>query len=182
MDNNIVQTVYDTLAEATKEINPVIAQREDLEGKIRSNRYSSQALRDEIYPQRDALKRKIEGACSAAISKAKALVQQYRQDAAELDNLDPADITDDIKLFQSGIVLLPRDIQAILKRNANNRTMTQIALRYAQEHDIDMKGTFYIGGEAERQNADNLDTLIHYYEKWIDKGNGLEMLDKFFRG
>jgi len=180
MDKNIVQTVYSTLEEATKDLTPTRDELEALEGEIRSGRYSSHVMQHEIYPKRDALKSTLQGKRDAAISKAHALVAQYRQDAAELDNLDPADLTDDIKLFQSGIVLLSRDIEAVLKRNAGNRTMTQIALRYAKEHDIDMKGTFYIGGEAERQNADNLDTLIRYYERWIDKENALQMLDAFF--
>ena len=180
MDNNIVQTVFDTLEARTDEISKDVAERDKLEEKIKSGRYSPQALKDDIYPKRDALRRKVQDDSAAAIDAAKKLVAQYRADAAELDTLDPADITDDIKLLQSGITLLPRDIQAILKRNASNRTMTQIVLRYAKEHNIDTGGTCYIGGQREKENADSLDGIIGYYAKWIDKPNGKEMLRKFF--
>lgn len=64
-------------------------------------------MKDDIYPKRDALRRKIETASEGAIQEARNLVAQYRADAAELNNLDPAELTDDVKLLQSGITLLP---------------------------------------------------------------------------
>lgn len=182
MDNNIVQTVYSTLETRTDEISKDIAERDKLEEKIKSGRYSPQALKDDIYPKRDALRRKIQDASAGAIQEAKNLVEQYRQDAAKLNNLNPAELTDDVKLLQSGITLLPRDIQGILERNKGNRTMTQIVLRYAKEHDIDTGGTFYIGGQQEEQTARGLDTILLYYKNWIDKPNAKEMLTKFFQG
>ena len=62
MDNNIVQTVYSTLETRTDEISKVIAERDALEEKIKSGRYSPQTLKDEIYPKRDALKSKVKTA------------------------------------------------------------------------------------------------------------------------
>ena len=56
MDNNIVQTVFDTLEARTDEISKDIAERDKLEEKIKSGRYSPQALKDDIYPKRDAQK------------------------------------------------------------------------------------------------------------------------------
>ena len=182
MDNNIVQTVYDTLEARTDEISKTIAERDKLEEKAKSGRYTPQALQSDIYPKRDALRNQARNQAEAAIQEAKNLVSQYRADAAELNNLDPAELTDDVKLLQSGITLLPRDIQGILKRNAGNRTMTQIVLRYAKEHNIDTGGTYYIGGQPEEETARGLDTIISYYAKWIDKPNAKDMLTKFFQG
>ena len=173
MDNNIVETVYNTLDSHTEEIGKVIAERDALEEKIKSNRYTPQVLKEEIYPRRDELKSKVRTMCDAALKEAQSHIDQYKADAAEMNNLDPAALTDDVKLLQSGITLLPRDIQGMIKRNEGNRTMLQIILRYAKEHNIDMKGTFYVGGEAEKQNANNLDTLIYYYSRWIDKEKAL---------
>ena len=178
--DNIVQNVYDALKADTEDITRIVVRRDELEDAIKSGKYTPQALRDEIYPERDNLRGQVAGKREAAINKAKALVQQYRQEAANLDNLDPAELTDDVKLLQSGVALLPRDIHGILERNKGNRTMTQIVLRYAQEHNIDVGGLTYIGGQQEKQTADNLDTLIDYYGRWIDKRNAVEMLDKFF--
>ena len=43
MDNNIVQTVYDTLEARTDEISKTIAERDKLEEKAKSGRYTPQA-------------------------------------------------------------------------------------------------------------------------------------------
>lgn len=180
MDNNIVQTVYDALEASTDEISKTIAERDRLEEEIRQNRYSSQALKTEIYPKRDELRRNVRNACESAIQEARNLVANYRKDAADLENLDPAQLTDDIKLLSPGIVLLPRDIQGMIERNRDNKTMLQIILRYCKENDIDTGGTYYIGGQQEEETARGLDTIISYYAKWIDKPNARDMLNKFF--
>lgn len=180
MDNNIVQTIFDTLEADTTELDKVKTEYAALEAKIKEGRYSDQALQKEIYPKRDALRRQIADDSARAIDKAKGLVNQYRQDAERLNDLDPSAITDDIKLLTAGVPLLDRDIRAILDRNKGNRTMTQLALRYAKEHGIDMKGTYYVGGHAELETAKNLDTILSYYTKWIDKDKAHVMLRKFF--
>lgn len=180
MDNNIVQSVFDSLEADTNEINKTRTEYAALEAKIKEGRYSNQTLQKEIYPKRDALKRKIADDSARAIEKAKGLVAQYREDAERLNDLDPSAITDDIKLLTAGVPLLPRDINAILTRNKDNRTMTQLALRYAKEHNIDMKGTYYIGGQQEKETANNLDGIVDYYARWIDKENNLDMLNRFF--
>ena len=180
MTQNIVKDVYTTLQKRAEEIGKAVAERDKLEEKIKSGRYSSQTLNTEIYPKRDALQREIRNSTDNAIKEAKALIEQYRKDADALNDLNPAELTDDIKLLQAGIPLLPRDIQAILKRNSSNRTMTQLALRYAEEHKIDTHGTFYIGGQQEKETADTLDGLLFYVEKYLDKPDAKEMINKFF--
>ena len=180
MDKNIVETIYNTLEARTDEISKVVAERDAMEEKINSGRYSPQVLKDEMYPKRDELRRRVRSLCEGSLQEARNLVEQYRQDAAELNNLNPADLTDDVKLLQSGITLLPRDIQGMLQRNKGNRTMSQIILRYAKEHDIDTGGTYYVGGQEEKETADGLDAIIHYYKNWIDKPNAIKMLNTFF--
>ncbi len=105
MDNNIVQTIFNTLEARTDEIGKDIAERDQLEERIQSGRYSPQALKDDIYPKREKLRRKIDNAAEAAIQEARSLISQYRADVAELNNLYPAELTDDIKLLQAGITL-----------------------------------------------------------------------------
>lgn len=180
MDTNIVKTVYNLMQERAEEIGKAVAERDKLEEKIKSGRYSSQTLNAEIYPKLDALRQEIRSSSDNAIREAKNLIEQYRQDADALNDLDPAQLTDDIKLLQAGIPLLPRDIQAILKRNSSNRTMTQLALRYAEEHKIDTHGTFYIGGQQEKETANNLETLLTYCAKYLDQPDAGKMIDKFF--
>ena len=177
--DNIVKGVYDLLGEKTGEIGKVIAEVNTVEEKIKSDRYTPQVVSGELYPERDRLKRKVRSMSDAALRDAKNLVEQYRQDVEKSNSLNPDDLTDDVKLLQSGIVLNASDIKWMIERNQGNRTMLQIILRYAAEHGIDT-GTIYSGGEDEMQTADNLDSIIHYYSRWIDTPNARAMLDKFF--
>lgn len=180
MDYNINKTVYYYLKEANKEIAKLRKTYNENEEKIKSNRYTPQFKKEGLIPKREELRRKLQLACEDSIRDAKNLVAQYRKDAAELDNLNPADITDDIKLLSPGIKLLPRDIQGMLKRNEDNRTMVQIIMRYAKENNLDVGYNVYLGGEAERLTADALDTIINSYSRWIDTDNADSMLEKFF--
>lgn len=180
MENNIVRDVYESLKSSTKEIGKVVLERDRLEEKIKSGRYTREALQSEIYPELDRLKARVRDGVTDALAAARGLVKQYEADIETLNDLDPAEITDDIKLLQAGVPLLPNDIKAILRRNSTNRTMTQLALRYAAEHGINTGGVFYIGGQQEAETAKNLYNLIDIYAKYIDKPDGVEMLNKFF--
>lgn len=177
---NIVDTVYNTLDSHTEEIGKVIAERDALEEKIKSNRYTPQVLKEEVYPKRDELKRKIETMCDTAFSEARGYIAQYRADTADSNRLDPSQLTDDVKLLQPGIKLNAADIQGMIKRNEGNRTMLQIILRYAEGNGIDTGGTRYVGGQEEEQNARNLEGILYYYKNWIDKPNAKDMLNRFF--
>ena len=112
MDTNIFQTVYQSLEKSTNTISRSIAERERLENRIKSGRYSQQAIQHELVPQLDALKKQIAADSEKAIQSAKDLVAQYRADVEKLNCLNPAELNDDIKLLQAGIPLLPRDINA----------------------------------------------------------------------
>lgn len=180
MDNNIVTTVYTVLKDGTTKIGKSAAELDELETKIKSGRYSAQALRDEIYPARDRLKAKIRDDSAETIRTAKSHVAQYQQDVEKMNDLNPDELTSDLQLLQGNIPLTSRDIQAIIERNKNNRTMLQICLRIAAERGIDTNGTFYVGGEAERENAKNLDALIDLYSERIGQDNALSLLNQFF--
>lgn len=176
--DNIIQTVYDYLAEQTDEISKQVKRRDEIESEIESGYYGPKGI-DEVRPELEKLNAGIRGACDAALDHARGLVSEYRADVERLNDLNPDDLNDDIKLLNAGVTLLPRDVDALLRRNASNRTMVQIILRYAKEHGIETKAMYY-GTRNEADNADFVDGVLHYYEKWIDKGNARKILDKFF--
>lgn len=176
---DIIQTVFNSLERDTLELQRTVADRAEIDTELSDGRYSDE-YKKELSTRRDELTRKIERDSDAAIRKAKALAAQYREEAEAMVNLDPAQITDDIKLLQAGIMLKERDIRAILKRSENNPTMTQMALRYAEEHNIQIDRSGYIGNAAELETANTVDERIHYYAHWIDKPNAVDMLHKFF--
>lgn len=177
---DINETVYNTLDTFTDEIQESTKELSSLEEKIKSNRYTQQTLKEDIYPQRDAIRKRIDDTAEKAFNAANALIKQYRDDAAEANYLDPSKLTDDVKLLQPGITLTAGDIQGMLKRNEGNRTMLQVILRYAEEHKIDTGNVVYCGGEAEEKTAQELETILYYYKKWIREKNAKAMLNEFF--
>jgi hypothetical protein len=176
---SIAETIYNDLKTSTNEIASVIAERDKLSADISSGRYSGDAIQKELEPQLIDARLKANRMIHDALQGAKNKVAQFRKDVASENNLNPADLTDDIKLLQPGIVLMERDIDGMLERNKDNKTMVQVILRYADEHNIKVNRV-YAGGTEEETIANNLDTILRYYENWIDKPDALVMLDKFF--
>ena len=146
---------------------------------MKSGRYSPQALKDDIYPKCEALKAQIRDNKEAAIKAAKAHIFAYRADVEKMNDLDPGK-PDDLKLLQAGIPLTTRDIKAILERSKSNRTMTQLALRYAKEHGIDTGGVIYIGGEKEAESAGYLEEIVDLFAGRMQEPGASALLDKFF--
>lgn len=177
---NMMNNVYSSLKENTAAIAGKIAEYRKLEAQEKSGDYSREYLEKKLRPQMLELKHSIERDKEAALSGARGIVEAYQNELRDKDNLHPEDITEDAKLFTAGIKLNRRDIEAILERNKENATMTQIALRYAEENGVDLGRKIYIGHQAEIQQAGGVKSAIDYYAKWIDKDNAGDMLNKFF--
>lgn len=176
---SIAETIYNDLKTSTNEIASVIAERDKLSADIHSGRFSQNTVNNELALKLLDTKLKASRMIHDALQGAKNKVAQFRKDVANENNLNPADLTDDIKLLQPGIVLNERDIEGMLERNKDNKTMVQVILRYANERNIKVNRV-YAGGTEEETIANNLDTILRYYENWIDKPDALVMLDKFF--
>ena len=179
---DIVTDVYNSLEASTKEVQKIVAEKNELEEKVKAGRYSPETIQREIKPRLDDLKQKTKTLSEQAIADAAALVSKYRAETEERNNLDPAELNDDIKLLQAGIPLSAHDVQAILRRNENNRTMTTLALRYAAQHDLKIEHSYTFERElkAARDTADALDQVLTYYPNWIGTDRAFVMLDKFF--
>ena len=179
---DMIDNVYNTLKTSTAELHKKIAEYNALKEKEKSGVYSREYLEKNVRPKMAELKHAIERDKEAAISGAKDIVAAYQGELRDMDNLHPEDITEDAKLFAAGIKLNARDIEAILARNQDNATMTQIALRYAEENGVDLgrDKKYYYGHQAEIQEAGGVANAVDYYNRWIDKPNAGEMLNKFF--
>jgi len=180
---DITNVVYDSLLSSTQEIRTVAQEQTELEERAASGRYSAETVKNEIRPRIDDLKRQTRKLSEQAIADAKALVANYRADIDARNDLDPNEITDDIRLLQCGVPLTARDIEVILKRNESNRTMSVLALRYAEQHDLKIENrpfTFELETKAARDRADALDQTLLYFQNWITQKNAVEMLNRFF--
>ena len=179
--HELVKTVYESLKESTEDI----AEKKDklwmVEEKIKSKDYTDKVKNERFIPERDSLKRELNNDIDKAMTKATAFVRDYQDKMRKADSLNPLEITEDVKLLNAGITLNANDIVAILERNKNNSTMTQIALRYAKEKNIDMgeNSQIFTGHSQDIRDAENLVEIIKIYGRWIDKDNALQMLDKF---
>ena len=181
MDNNIEQNVYNYLAETLTEINDSTDKHnlDHYESEIKAGHYTPQALAADINPTCDQLRTRLRGQYNQMMDNARKMIAEYRTEAERLNELNPDDINDDIKLLQTGVDLLPRDIEALLRRNSDNRTMIQLILRYAEAHNIETS-SMYAGTSAEMQRAETLDRVLLYFDKWKDTPDARDMLDKFF--
>ena len=177
---SITEQVFKSLDESLNDIEKEVAEESRLAEAMQSGRYSSQALHNEIMPKRDEVHTRVKRMSYDALQKANNLISGYEKEVEASNQLNPEEITDDIKLLQAGIILKPRDIQGMLERNRENRTMLQIILRYAEEHKIDTGGTWYTGGRSELNEAKALKGVLQIYEKWITTKQAREMLYKFF--
>ena len=159
--------------------------RNTIEG-YRASMKAGEMSRDAIQEAEsviEAQQRYINGAPYSAAQDVEKLLSAYQASEREKDALIPADITEDAKLFTAGVSLTERDIQDILARNADNRTMAILTLRYAEEHKITMPGAYQcITAESRAKNVtDTLRSSTHYFtEHWLKSDKADEMLNKLF--
>ena len=173
----IEQTVYDGLKKSIPGIVEPLEKIRHYEEEIKSGIYNDAGVRrlNEKITEQSMQRR---AARDAAIKAAKDKVNEYREYVEKNSRLDPAKLTDDIKLLQPGIVLTERDFIGMLERNAGNSTMEQTILRAAKERGVNLP--YYHTDIDEVRRADSLDNTIHYFEHWIENEQAGEMLDKFF--
>ena len=170
--------VYNSLKNSAKEIAEARKALADIETKMKSGHFTPQYIDEYLRPKRDTLARSIETMKDSAMAKAQEIADRYSVLYTRMDDLNPADITDDAKLFNLGVKLNARDIESILERNKGNATMTQLALRYAEQNDINVDYSF-TGHSQEVESMENLKSIAYLYRKWIDKEDAESVLDQY---
>jgi hypothetical protein len=150
----------------------------ELKAKRTEGKYSVDYLNKTILPKMVTLSKSME----ELQRKLKENIFQYAENMKKelrlADALNPSEITDDIKLLNSGVKLTERDIKTMIERNSNNRTMTQLALRYAQENNI-KTGVMYLSNEDKCREYDQIVGSVNTVIKWMDNPKGYQnMYDK----
>lgn len=92
---------------------------------------------------------------------------EYLCSLGEVAALNPAEITDDARLFSIGVTLTKDDIKGILDRNPNNRTMVQLCKKYSIEHGIMFPAEYLTVDEVYAKAVD----MIEKAKLSIDWGN-----------
>ena len=179
----MIDKTYESLKESTTDVAKLAEKHNHLISQRDSGMFATEYVEREIEPHIKRMERKIDRAKETAIANAMGIVDGFIEETRAKDNLDPSLITDDVKLFNCGVELSERDINAILDRNEGNGTMQQIALRYAREHGIDLKRErrIFIGHNDEIRQAEEFKQVIEQFAKWMDKENALEVLNRYYQ-
>jgi len=132
--------------------------------------YSLDYLSREIIPRMNSLRAELTGIQNKVKAEARRLTDIKKADFENAERLNPADLTDDVKLLQGGLILTQRDIEGILERNSSNRTMIQLAVRYAKEHGLKLSHSYNDTKEDQKQ-LDDICGAIGTVVKWYDTDN-----------
>ncbi len=114
--------------------------------KIRQYQEEATAARGAMVQAIEATRDEIAAACKA-----------YAQEVNDATALNPAELTDDVKLLNCGAPLSETDIQQMANRNKGNNTMLRLISNYAKEHDIRM---LYTPFQEEREAIDYMQGAV----------------------
>lgn len=176
--DDVVSMMNEYIKGVNKARNTIEGNRRNIASGDMSKFYMEQAEKDILAQQRY-----LDNVTAYAARDVEKLLSAYQASERAKDALNPADITEDAKLLSAGVSLTERDIQDILARNADNRTMAVLTLRYAEEHKITMPGAYQcITAESRAKKVtDTLRTSTHYFtEHWLKSDKADEMLNKLF--
>ena len=180
MDSERATKLHNILSTGTAEIHKGMDVCKELDEKINSDMYADKLKRDKLIPQKIAAKNAYELRYKTMLSDAYSLIDEYESWLRDADTLHPEDMTEDVKLLQSGIKLKQRDITSMLERNKGNRTMEQIILRYAEDNKIDA-GMVYREALGEgMEDLNNAKMLVDAYKKYVFDDDAQQVLDRFF--
>lgn len=136
-----------------------------LEAEKKSGKYDYYYLQKTLIPEMNHIYGVMEEKRDSIERDVAALNREYAAKLRAEDSLKAEEMTDDVKLFTSGIKLTARDVQDIIDRNSSNRTMTQLAIRYARENGLDVK-SWYIPAEQEVKSLESAAYTINTVLKW----------------
>lgn len=97
------------------------------------------------------------------------LEKVYSAKLRDMDSLKADELTEDIKLFNTGIRLTMRDIEDIVERNKDNPTMVQLACRYAKDNGLEGSDNLhYISTSGDIKQLESGNYVAKTCLKWID--------------
>ena len=123
---------------------------------------------------------------NVARDKLKAIDDQRREakkaEIIEESQIRGEDLTDDAKLFTCGIPLTEQDIRHIVKRNSGNRTMINLAAKYAKQNNLNTFDLYKLADHSEElESCETVNNLAaRYCDQWLGNDEGFRQLDAYF--
>lgn len=170
---NLHKAVKDGVSRIVKARNELAKTMEEMKNDM----YSREYIENTLEPRRREAVRKIEQESDKAKEAAYALLDEYIIQLEDEDALNGADINDDLKLLTCGMKLSKKDLLDMVKRNENNRTMTQMIIRYAEDNGVDI-GIVYRGNKGLIETVKQLKANVDYAIKWTEYPKVNDMVER----
>lgn len=156
---------------ALEDLKELDKKEKAIENKIKSNRYTTNAVQTELKPEMSNIKRSKEKVREEAISAVRARTNEYIAELQKADELNPGNLTDDIKLLQLGVTISPDDLEKIFDRNTGNSTMQKLIADYARQNNIDIRRSYKPTNFDLIKNIECIPEAMGLVVKWNDKPN-----------
>ena len=158
-----IKAGINAIADLTKEKN-------QLDKMIKSGNYAGEKLHElneeftkvkmDINREKEERERTVTQMCA-----------EFAEALRSEDDLHPSDIvSSDLELLKHMNLLTDRDLKAMIDRNKNNRTMTQLIIRKCRQHDNrDLQlGIEYVGNNNKIRNVNMIPGLCKTVLKYDD--------------
>lgn len=185
---NFYLNIRDIVNSAIEDLTDFDEKEKEIENRIKSKRYTAQIIKKELEPKLSDIRKNRETRREDAISEVRTKTNEYIAELRKADQLNPSNITDDIKLLQTGIALSADDLAMLFDRNAGNSTMQKLITDYAKQHGRDIQ-RYYRPAHADLiANIESIPEIMKVVIKWHNKpdvynqfvGEG-STLDSFLR-
>lgn len=152
-----------------EEMNELDKQAKSLDDKIKSKRYTPDVISKELMPELQGIKREINKRKEEGCKAIRIRSDEYIAELRKADELNPDNLTDDIKLLQSGVALSADDLATLFDRNAGNSTMQKLITDFAKQHNRDIQ-RYYRPTHADLIISVNtvpeaMQTVLNWYNK-----------------
>lgn len=144
-----------------------LAEYNKLKKERESGHITSEKLYKDIQPKMTDLKVEMSSIKDRVLIKAQGITAQIKQDDATADRLDPSELTADAELLNGSQHLTQSDVEGIIARNPGNKTMKQMAIRYAQEHGIHVNYVY----EPTKTDTASIDGAVNLLVSRFDSDN-----------
>ncbi len=180
--SNIVNDVVASLEKDTKAYMEKAAELSALQAKINSDDYA-ESLKREWRVKANSLRDTMEIMKKNAGNEARKIYDDKIEELRIADMPKSEELTDDVKLLNSGVKLTRDEVIYLLQKQENkNPTMHRLIMQYANEHkmDIPQEERVYINNHSAIMQLEGGKSAINYYLRWFDKPNAIDMLYKMY--
>ena len=173
---------------AVEDLTELEKREKAIEDKIKSKRYTPDIVSNELMPELNSIKREIISRKESGNKAVRARSDEYISELRKADELNADNLTDDIKLLQSGVALSADDLATLFDRNAGNSTMQKLITDFAKQHNRDIQRYYRPANADLIKGVENIPEVMRIVLKWHNKpdifnnhvGEGSD-LDKFLR-